>query len=759
MKNPFGVFRDGHRNAPTTVRQEARKQNGALYRLACALAAASRLPSAEAFADRVVADTPEHIRGILHDIAVQLYRAEGFEADSIAPPPPIPESIEAARYRDTLIEQIAKLSDPSNFTRFENAVARSVQAITSDMPPIESGQFSVSLLDMLPDTGRLIEHIAEPLHSVSAFFREHYDKNLCTVSRLPFTKESLTSHKLMPPSSHGGAPQEIADAYLKGTPFEILKTARLPFAIPEAQRGEHWHLLGGSGHGKTQMLSHIIMSDLSEPDPPALIIIDSQNQMLRQIQRLALFEPATPGSLSERLIIVDPEDDTPPALNMFSVSNTRMGGYSRAEREIVEGDVLQLFSYIFASLAAELSTQMSTAFAYVSRLMLSIQPAATIHTLLDFLEEEVHYKRVEQSNYYRYIAALDPTARNFFEKQFYKNSTFIQTRSSLARRLYDVIRVPAFERMFASRQNKLSMFEAIQRKSIVCVNTSDSMLKDASPLFGRYMIASTMAAIFERVAIPEREWHQAYLIIDESASYFDESLETLLRKARKYKLGVLFAHQLMDDLQPTIRAHVASNTSIKMCGGVGYSDARQLANDFQSSPDFLFSQKKDSRNSREPRWANWACYIRDVTPHAVSITVPFYALRDAPKMSEASYQTLLANNRARYAADPEQELAAAEAPPSIKSETTVPPDRVSLPYTITLLKTQAPTPRSGHVIKLFIERRVAPPPAPLHRIVCITFISFAYSVCTLAYDSGTPTKKSHTTYPRAERPAYFDHRQ
>ena len=86
----------------------------------------------------------------------------------------------------------------------------------------------------------------------------------------------------------------------------------------------------------------------------------------------------------------------------------------------------------------------------------------------------------------------------------------------------------AFERMFASRQNKLSMFEAIQRKSIICVNTSDAMLKDASPLFGRYMIASTMAAVFERVAVPEREWNQAYLIIDEAASYFDESLEKLL---------------------------------------------------------------------------------------------------------------------------------------------------------------------------------------------------------------------------------------
>jgi hypothetical protein len=656
----FRVFREDHRNAPTTVREVARKKNEALYELAQKTIAASNFPTADVFADRVGATAPAYVRDAFREITRELYRAEGFEADAIPPLPPIPESIEAARYRDRLSEQISKLSDPESFVRFERALTKSLQAIAEALPPIESGPFLVALLDVLPDTGKLVEQIASPLHSVCAAFRDQYDQNLCAASKLPFNQETRVSPKLVQPSMFNGTPSETIDAFLKDTPFEALARIRLPFAIPEAQRGEHWHLLGGSGHGKTQTLSHIIMADLQTPNPPALIIIDSQNQLLPQIQHLALFDPGNPASLADRLIIIDPEDDAPPALNMFAVNNARMDGYSRAAREIVEGDTLQLFNYVFASLAAELSTQMGTAFAYVSRLMLSMTPAATIHTLLEFLEEDV--RRVEQSKFYDQIAALDPTARGFFEKQFYKNSSFAQTRLSLARRLYDVVRVPAFERMFASRQNKLSVFEAIQRRSIICVNTSDVMLKDASPLFGRYMIASTLAAVFERVAVPESEWTQAYLIIDEAASYFDESLEKLLRQARKYKLGVLFAHQLMDDLKATMRAHVASNTSVKMCGGISFADARLLASDYQNSPEFLFAQKKDNRIGREPQWANWACYIRNLTPRAVSLTVPFYALRDAPKMSDASYQRLLARNRARYAADPET------APPSPSGE-------------------------------------------------------------------------------------------
>lgn len=656
----FRVFFESHRNAPATVRQQAQKKNAALYDQARALLAKATLPSAVVFGERVAAGAPEHIRPLLADIAAQLYQAEGFDLWSIPAPPPIPESIEAARYRDDLSALIDKIADPNHFARFERAVTQAVQAIVDAVPRVEQGAFTVGLLDVVPEGGRLIEQIADHLSPVSKAFREQYDKNRCEASRLPFTKESCSSPKLIQPTAYHGSATEIVQTFFKNTPLMSLAELLLPFGIPEAIRNEHWHLLAGSGHGKTQTLSHIIMNDLQKPDPPALIIIDSQNQMLRQIQRLSLFDPDIPGSLSDRLIIVDPEDESPPALNMFAVNRSRIGSYSRTDREIVEGDILQLFNYIFSSLDAALSSQMGTAFAYVSRLMLSIQPTATIHTLLEFLDEDGSH--LSQSKFYPYIQALDPTSRGFFERQFYKNATYRQTRLSLASRLYNIISNPAFERMFTSRENKLPMFDAIQRKSIICVNTSDAMLKDASPLFGRIMIASTMAAIFERVAIrDEQKWNQAYLVIDEAADYFDENLEKLLRKARKYKLGVIFAHHFIDDLKGSMRAQVATNTSIKMCGGINGSDARQLATDMRSTPDFLLSQMSDGR--KPPQWADWACYVHTVTPRAVSIRVSFYALRDAPKMSEASYEKLLERNRTRYAPDPAPQTRSAEAPP------------------------------------------------------------------------------------------------
>ena len=184
------------------------------------------------------------------------------------------------------------------------------------------------------------------------------------------------------------------------------------------------------------------------------------------------------------------------------------------------------------------------------------------------------------------------------------------------------------------------------------------MLKtDASALFGRYMIALTLNAAFERVAVTERDRVPAYLIIDEAADYFDATLERLLAQARKFNLGVLFAHQHMDQLSPALRAAVAANTSIKMAGGVSNQDARLLAPDMRTSADFIGATRKRAKSTE------FACYVRNLTDGAVRITVPFGTLEDAPQMSRAAHADLRARNRARYGVSPESSDSPSEEDP------------------------------------------------------------------------------------------------
>lgn len=608
--------------------------------------------------------------------AGDLFGAEGF--GQVPVPPPYPDDVDRARYRDQTIGAVKK---SAAVPIFEETLSLSFEALISRLPPIAKGlalteletataSFEVTLGDLLLDksiiTEMVLPYYREAGRDVGLFqqVRDTLDRNIHALSDEPFTPETRNTGDLIMPTDFKGTFAEACKAYLTGTPFERIFQARVPFAFPQKARFEHHWIVAGSGHGKTQLLQHLILSDLQSAEQPALIIIDSQGEMLRKIERMALFKD------SDRLVVIDPEDDHPPALNLFDMSTARLQGYSRLVREQVEAGIVELYNYVFGALAADLTSKQGTAFAFVTRLMLSI-PGATIHTLRELMEENT--KSLTHSRFADAIAALDPTARAFFENQFYNNTAFTQTRQQLARRLYGVVQVPAFDRMLSAPKSKIDMFEAMQNGKVVLVNTSKSLLKtEASALFGRFMIAQALRAAYERVAVPDHERRAAYLIIDEASEYFDDSLETLLNQARKFNLGVVFAHQYLDQLDQQLRASVAANTSIKMAGGVSDRDARSLAADMRTNADFLTAQRKD--NAKAPQWSEFACYIRNHTPSAVSLRVPFFSLENSAKVSDAELEALKARNRMRYASHPDESRPVATVPATPPSGAAEPDD-------------------------------------------------------------------------------------
>ena len=412
--------------------------------------------------------------------------------------------------------------------------------------------------------------------------------------------------------------------------------SRVPFDISLEDRGEHTAIVAGSGWGKTQLLQSIIADDLERDDPPGLVVIDSTGAMVQRIQRLAVFNE----HLKDRLVIIDPEQDPVPALNMFDVSNPRFSAYDEGLRERMQGEVIDLFNYVFSTVKNPLTTRMETAFAFMVRLLLSI-PGANIHTLLDLLLADNPKSGYEQAAFREHIGKLDETSQDFFKSQYYARSSD-GLREQIRARVFDIVKVPAFERMF-STVNKVDMFTELNRGAIVLINTSEALLKEGSATFGRYIIARVMAAAFERVPILPEDRRFAFLIVDEAAPYFDETFEKLLNRVRQFKLGVVIAFQNLEQASEKLRSTIASSTAVKYAGGTGYTDSRWLAREMRVDPEFVLAQKRDG--ARPPQWTQFACYLRNFTDRAVSLTVPFYALENMPKMSDEEHAQLLERNR------------------------------------------------------------------------------------------------------------------
>jgi Type IV secretion-system coupling protein DNA-binding domain len=132
--------------------------------------------------------------------------------------------------------------------------------------------------------------------------------------------------------------------------------------------GSSTHIVGGSGHGKTQLFQHLILRDLDQlrQGRGSIIVIDSQGDMIRTITHLAEFSPAAEDSLAERLVLIDPNDvEHPPCLNLFDFGLDRLDRYSAVEREKLLNGAIALYEYMFgALLGAELSQRQGVIFRY-----------------------------------------------------------------------------------------------------------------------------------------------------------------------------------------------------------------------------------------------------------------------------------------------------------------------------------------------------------------------------------------------------------
>jgi len=99
-------------------------------------------------------------------------------------------------------------------------------------------------------------------------------------------------------------------------------------------------------------------------------------------------------------------------------------------------------------------------------------------------------------------------------------------------------------------------------------------------------------AVQERSAIPEDRRRATFVYIDEAQDYFDQGIENLLNQARKYKTGLILAHQNLGQFGRGLEASVMASTAVKLVGGVSAGDAAALSREMRCEPEFLLSMRK-----------------------------------------------------------------------------------------------------------------------------------------------------------------------
>ncbi len=85
---------------------------------------------------------------------------------------------------------------------------------------------------------------------------------------------------------------------------------------------------------------------------------------------------------------------------------------------------------------------------------------------------------------------------------------------------------------------------------VILVNLSKGLTgEENSKLVGRMVAMQLKLSALKRAKLDPKDRKPYFLYIDEFQNYVSKSIESILSEARKYKLGLILAHQYIDQLK------------------------------------------------------------------------------------------------------------------------------------------------------------------------------------------------------------------
>ncbi len=141
-------------------------------------------------------------------------------------------------------------------------------------------------------------------------------------------------------------------------------------------------------------------------------------------------------------------------------------------------------------------------------------------------------------------------------------------------------------------KSSFNMYDAMQQKKIILMNLAKGIAgEETSKLIGKIIAMQVKLSALKRAKITEKDRVPHYLYVDEFQNYVSQSFESILSEARKYKVGLVVAHQYTDqlkqeglggnmDLSKTIFGNIGNMFVFK----VGAPDAEFLTKEFE--PEF-----------------------------------------------------------------------------------------------------------------------------------------------------------------------------
>ncbi|HZD69953.1 MAG TPA: type IV secretion system DNA-binding domain-containing protein [Actinomycetes bacterium] len=325
-----------------------------------------------------------------------------------------------------------------------------------------------------------------------------------------------------------------------------------PVAITPADARHHLHVLGATGSGKSTLLARLVLQDVQAGR--GAMVIDPRGDLIRDVlDRL-------PKRAIGRTVLLDPdEQDAPPTLNMLEGQDA----------ELAVEHVVEVFRRVFARAWGPRTDDVLRS----ACLTLLRHGPATLADVPRLLSDQGFRERL--------TAGLDDPAGLSGFWNWYQDLTpagQAQVVGPALSRLRAVLLRGFARDVLGQTASSFDLAEVLDGGMLLARLPKGVLGDDTSRLLGSFVVAKTWQAALERARAGEHARVDATLYIDEAHNFLHlpYRYEEMLTEARGYRLGLVLAHQHLDQLPTELREAAAANARTKVYFTVSPDDARHL---------------------------------------------------------------------------------------------------------------------------------------------------------------------------------------
>jgi hypothetical protein len=337
-------------------------------------------------------------------------------------------------------------------------------------------------------------------------------------------------------------------------------------SLSTEQRLRHTHILGSTGTGKSTLLHSMMMEDTRLGN--GYMCIDPHGDLIEMLL------DTIPENRLRDVVLIDPTDGE------YPIGFNILLAHSELEKELLASDLVALFRRFSTSWG----DQMNSVFANAILAFLYNKEVGTLADLRRFLIEPTFRTRVLST-------VTDPDIAYYWQREY------PQLRGgsigSILTRLDGFLR-PRVIRNMVCRKESLDFAALMDGRKIILVKLSQGLLgAENSYLLGALVVSKLQQTAMARQAQARDARVPFYCYVDEFHHFVTPSMNEILSGARKYALGLILAHQDMQQVQRhdgDIGSSLLSNTAVRICFRLGDADAKRLQEGFSS---FVASDLQD----------------------------------------------------------------------------------------------------------------------------------------------------------------------